>query len=154
MTIYFYDDKELSLIAVDAETKVARMFKQAVLGQGAPLPADELDHAAFVTPSPVKKTPKNVVRKPGQPCDECGSKGKRHKKGCSLAGGLKHQAKGGEGNSAWQKLDSAHKLSRSIFGRIKLSQSLDILSDVIARELGLSLEQVNSVMKVRAYEDL
>jgi len=154
MTIYFYDDKELSLIAVNTETKAARILRQAILAAEAPLPTDETPLPPAPAPSSSSSTPKKVTRKPGQPCEVCGSKGWKHKKDCPLAGGVKDEAKTGEGNGAWQKLGSAHKLSRSIFDRIKLSQSLDIPSDVIARELRLSLEQVNSVMKVRDYDDL
>jgi hypothetical protein len=148
MTIYFYDDKECVLIAIDTNTRAARTLQQAVFGTETLLSKEELP------PSPAKKEAKPgysfVKYTPGQPCDKCGSKGKRHKKDCPRAGQKKAR---NDGNEAWQKLGDRRTLSKQNFDRIETAQVHDIPADAIARELGLALEQVNGVFLHKTCED-
>jgi hypothetical protein len=133
------------LIAVDAEPGLATCLPE-LTEHLSTRPQQKVD-ADFLAPQPAKAT--NVFKKG---CPECGS-ASRHNNSCSRPPRDKEPQH--EGNSEWQRLDGPGRgktVARDVFDRAKLSQTHDIPSDVIARELKLTLKQVNLIFLARDYD--
>jgi hypothetical protein len=62
------------------------------------------------------------------------------------------------GNDEWARLEEGNKTHRPVmkfdkFEQVKIAQSHDIAADVIANELGLTLNEVNSAILAKTYDD-
>ena len=143
MTRYFYDEEAGTLIAFDP---VAETLRELVhIGDL----EDEAEEQEEELPAPKSKGTK---RNAGKGCPECGSPS-RHRKECSRARRTSDQP----GNEEWQKLGDTTGLrpggmSRDKFSRVKLAAKNDLPSDVIARELTVSLKEVNKAMIATDYD--
>lgn len=89
-------------------------------------------------------------------CDECGSKGRRHKNGCVHAAAKQPRQKM-SGNAEWQALGEVssptRRMSRMVFGRVKISQSHDIPADTIARNIDEEESEVEKAFEAETYDD-
>ena len=145
MTRYFYDPEVRSIVAFDDEVNSVRVLRE-ISGEQPPSPADEHEPPKRKY---VKRDSSDVETPParkgkGKGCDECGSPS-RHKKTCSKAGGAspsKHQGKSGRSF-----------MSQMAFGRVKISQSHDVPSATISRNLDIPVDEVEKAFVVETYSD-
>jgi hypothetical protein len=131
MTTYYFDEQENKLIAYDADTKALReLLPVSLAGSNPASEVAALEPERRAAP-PVSRQRRGQHQRPVTPtkvgCNECGSLGRRHKKGCKLAGGsAEASSKKMKGTPEWQALgevtEPSKKMSRMTFGRVKISQ--------------------------------
>jgi hypothetical protein len=170
MTHYFFDEQDNKLIAYDADTKALRELVSVALGAGEPAAVEAVVPKPERSPaSPASRRWNGQQPRPAAKaqagCDECGSLGRRHKKGCALAsatGSVAPKNSGGKdmgGTPEWQALGeveapaNAKRMSRMTFGRVKISQSHDIPVDTIARNIEEPESEVEKAFDAENYDE-
>jgi hypothetical protein len=118
--------------------------KEAPNSKGCPECGSPSRHKA--TCSSIKAKVASIKRKLGQACDECGSLSRRHKKGCSLAGG----------NAAWAALDKGDKraglMSERQYSQVKTAHNHGMDPTSIAHEMNLTMKEVNTAVLSKTFE--
>ena len=140
---YYYDSEARVMLAVDPETEDIRILD----------PIDFEEDEPAIKSVKVKPAAGNK-KTPGSGCPECGSKS-RHRKECSKAGGAKSQM---VGNKAWKDLGEVSVgkdkvIARMEFGRVKIAQTHDIPTEVIAKDMRLSEAEVSKAIEAETYDD-
>ena len=137
MKHYYYEASVGALVCFDDEALT--VIELTPLGMAATAPKEEPQpkRLPIDAPKPQPSSSSNGG------CSECGSLGKRHKNGCSRAGGKK-QASAAPRNDA---------ISQMTFGRIKISQSHDVAAEDIARNLDIDVAEVEKAMLCETYSE-
>jgi len=133
----------------------------SLLGRDTDATAKGPVHTSEPASARTKKTnaPEPQRRKPG--CDTCGAQGWRHKKGCELSGkpgSTSHKETDKQGNAEWQALGDVRSvrqgaMSRHQYQQVKTASKHEIPSDVISREVRVSLKEIQRVLLSKDYEE-
>jgi hypothetical protein len=142
MTIYFYDEKELVLIALDIESKSARLLPQALLNDSmSASPAEAATQPSDEVPAAPRTARAKVV------------KARKGKKGCSICRQPGHNAKTCPKRDGTLPADDRRvaAMSQMTFGRVKIAQSHEIPAATIASNLSVDVNEVEKALKVETY---